>query len=156
MPLPRDTAGRETRDPALVNTGLYSTGDYVVPRYSETGRKEVAGQVLGDSRDIVGLAQKMAAHAVMGGAEMLPVVNASIATKKKSRKPTPQRASNVPVVVNEAVVPILRTDGLDPNVVKVGSTVPDPVVNTILQPCSPPTLRAQADVPQLRLCFPPN
>lgn len=147
MPLPRDTAGGETRSPELVNTGLYSTGDYVVPRYGETGRKEAAGQVLGDSRDVVSLAQKMAAHAVMGGAEMLPALSASVAAKKKSKKPTTQRVSNAPVVVNEAVVPILRTDGLDPNVVKIGSTVPDPVVNTILQPCSPPTLRAQDDVP---------
>lgn len=148
MPLPRDTAGRETRNPELLNTGLYSAGDYVVPRYGDGGRKEVPGQVLGDTQDIMGLAQKMITHAMMGGAELLPTnPSASVAVKKKGRKPTNSAVTYEPVVANEAVVPILRTDGFDPNVVKMGSTAPAPVDNTILQPCLPPTLRAQDPLP---------
>ena len=155
MPLPRDTAGRETRNAELVNTGLYSTGDYVVPRYGETGRKEVAGQMLGNADEIMDIAKRMAAHAEMGGAEPLPVLSASIAAKKKSKRTTTQQPSSPPVVVNEEVTPILRADGIEPRLAKSGSVKPEPVVNTILQPYPSPTLRAPEEVskPPIEVVF---
>lgn len=147
MPLPRDIAGRATKTPVLNETGLYSPGDYVVPEYAPTGRKEAPGQVVGGSDDVIRMSQRMAEHALMGGAELLPELNASVAAKKKGARTTPRRQSKAPVVVNEAVVPILRTDGIDPNVVKIGGTASEPVVNTILQPSSSPSLRAQTLIP---------
>ena len=159
MPLPRDIAGKESRNPELVNTGMYTAGDYIVPQYAPTGRKEAAGQVLGDTKDLIGLAQRIAQHAKMGGAELLPpmpvAANPSVAAKKKSRKPTPQHASSAPIVVGESVTPVLRVDGLAEDLSKAAGEGTPPVVNTILQPYPPTPLRAQEDVlpPPIEVVF---
>lgn len=148
MPLPRDTAGKTTRTAGLDQTGFYASGDYVVPEFNESGQKTVPGQVVGDAGNVIALAQKMAAHAEMGGAVLLPSLAATITGKKKGVRSSPSRkAPAAPVVIQTQAMPILRTDGLDPNVVRGGTTAPLPQSNTILQPSPSPSLRAQINVP---------
>ena len=148
MPLPRDVAGRATRAAGLDETGYFETADYIVPEFSESGAKITPGQVIGSSSDVVGLAQRMAAHAEMGGATLLFTPAAPTAPKKKGSRSSPSRkASDAPAGLQASATPVLRTDGLDPNVVPVGTTVPLPQSNTILQPSSSPPLRAQIEIP---------
>lgn len=148
MPLPRNISGEATRTAGLDQTGFYSAGDYVVPEFTESGKKTTPGQVVGNAPSIVELAQRMAAHAEMGGATLLPVPPAAEALKKKATRSSPSRKAPSAPVANQATkTPILRADGLDPNVVTGDLTVPLPVVNTILQPSPSPSLRVQTNVP---------
>lgn len=148
MPLPRDAAGRATRTAGLDQTGYFETGDYVVPEYNDTGSKTAPGQAVGDAANIIGMAQRMAAHAELGGAIPLFISTTAVPTKKKGSRSSPSRkAAEAPMVSQTPPMPILRTDGLDPNVVLGGTTAPLPQSNTILQPSSSPSLRVQIDLP---------
>ena len=110
MALPRDISGRNIRGNNLLDTGIFTQGDYVVPEFSENGTKITKGQVLGDLQEVSSLAAKMNAHAIMGGAEPLP---APPVTKqaKTAKTAVSKKAAPVPLTTLGALK--ILADGMD-------------------------------------------
>lgn len=124
----------------LDTSGFYQPGDYVVPDYNENGGKLVAGQVVGDKSQIVGISKMMAAHALMEGAELLlddsldPAKDPTPGKKKKAKKVAELKNKRTTQADVDNVVPQLRVDGLDNREapqVKASQPKEEPKVNPI-------------------------
>ncbi len=152
MSLPRAIAGQEIRGAALEGSEYYSIGDFVAPRYSETGSQEGTGQLVGGAAAVAELRNKYELYAQMEGGELLPsatvtgalVIKPEIKGKKKvgrrdkgrhlgvTVQPVPSEASRLP-----------QTNEATPNTVKQAQTFdPTALSNTILQPYPQPQLRS--------------
>lgn len=141
MPLPREVAGKATKTATLDQTGYYAAGDYVVAEFSENGSKTAPGQVVGEPSNVISMSKKMAEHALMGGAEPLPIL-APVPTKAAKRPGRPSKAQKAGEALQEKVdklQPLIRADGL----ASADLLPKPPLANDILPPPSPtPSLRS--------------
>lgn len=125
MPLPRDVSG-QAATLGLATTGLFQTGDYVVPEFSDTGHKTKNGSVVGDAEVATAMSKKMLEHALMEGATLLP----DILTKKAKKGAKAKAGPPLP----PTGTPMLRVDSFEPKAsanAQVISALPLPHIEVV-------------------------
>lgn len=90
----------------------YQEGDYIVPSYSEAGRKLRDGKMYGDHDNIVRKSEMIATDALRVKGAALEQVTEEPAQAISKKKPL---VKNRPALVPKTVKPTLKVDGFDNN-----------------------------------------